>query len=71
MLHCELWQIKNIEDFKLILGECNSGLRDIERLFTLAEAYGYHDWLTFDATVVRGLSYYTGVVFEAFDRQVL
>jgi len=31
-------------------------------------AYGFADWLVFDATVVRGLAYYTGVVFEAFDR---
>jgi ATP phosphoribosyltransferase regulatory subunit HisZ len=30
--------------------------------------YGYADWLVFDATVVRGLAYYTGTVFEAFDR---
>ena len=30
--------------------------------------YGFADWLVFDATVVRGLAYYTGVVFEAFDR---
>ena len=30
--------------------------------------YGFADWLVFDATVVRGLAYYTGTVFEAFDR---
>jgi histidyl-tRNA synthetase len=30
--------------------------------------YGFADWLVFDATVVRGLAYYTGIVFEAFDR---
>jgi histidyl-tRNA synthetase len=32
-------------------------------------AYGFEEWLVIDATVVRGLSYYTGVVFEAFDRK--
>ncbi|GMI33565.1 hypothetical protein TeGR_g3699, partial [Tetraparma gracilis] len=26
-------------------------------------------WVEFDASVIRGLSYYTGVVFEAFDRR--
>jgi histidyl-tRNA synthetase len=41
---------------------------DLRRLFDLAEAYGVADWLVFDASVVRGLAYYTGVVFEAFDR---
>merc|ERR1712032_1540352 len=29
---------------------------------------GYADWLQFDASVVRGLAYYTGVVFEGFDK---
>eukprot|EP00913_Durusdinium_trenchii_P010831 g10160.t1 len=29
---------------------------------------GFGDWLIFDASVVRGLAYYTGVVFEGFDR---
>lgn len=28
-------------------------------LFEHAEAYGYRDWLVFDASVVRGLAYYT------------
>ena len=41
---------------------------DLRTLFSHAEAYGYGDWLVFDASVVRGLSYYTGVVFEGFDR---
>jgi histidyl-tRNA synthetase len=36
--------------------------------FSIAESYGFRDWLVFDASVVRGLAYYTGVVFEGFDR---
>ena len=40
----------------------------LRRLFEYARAYGYEDWLVLDASVVRGLAYYTGVVFEAFDR---
>ena len=35
----------------------------------LCEAYGIQDWILFDASVVRGLAYYTGLVFEAFDRK--
>ncbi len=38
------------------------------QLFEIAEAYGFADWLIFDASVVRGLAYYTGIVFEGFDR---
>jgi histidyl-tRNA synthetase len=43
-------------------------LSDLRRLWELAQGYGYADWLVFDASVVRGLAYYTGVVFEGFDR---
>ena len=37
---------------------------DLKQLFSLAEKYGYADWIQFDASVVRGLAYYTGIVFE-------
>ncbi|GJP59423.1 hypothetical protein CLOP_g12017 [Closterium sp. NIES-67] len=46
----------------------SAAVGDLERLFVLAEAHGFADWLEFDASVVRGLAYYTGTVFEAFDR---
>lgn len=35
-------------------------MADLRQLFDLAAAYGYADWLVFDASVVRGLAYYTG-----------
>ncbi|MGA2134699.1 MAG: ATP phosphoribosyltransferase regulatory subunit, partial [Bryobacteraceae bacterium] len=40
---------------------------DVRRLLELADAMGYGDYLHFDLGVVRGLSYYTGTVFEGFD----
>ena len=40
----------------------------MSHLFDLAKQYNINDWLTFDPTLVRGLGYYTGIVFEAFDR---
>lgn len=43
-------------------------MAELRQLFSLAKEYGFADWLVFDASVVRGLAYYTGVVFEAFDR---
>ena len=42
-------------------------LSELRRLFELLDAYGIGDRVLFDASVVRGLAYYTGVVFEAFD----
>lgn len=61
-------QVKNIEEFAAKLGENAEGVVDIRTLLELSEAYGIREWLTFDASVVRGLSYYTGVVFEGFDK---
>ena len=33
------------------------------------DALGIAEWVRFDLTIVRGLAYYTGVVFELFDTQ--
>jgi ATP phosphoribosyltransferase regulatory subunit HisZ len=44
-------------------------VQDVLQLLRLLDAYGYGGWVQFDASVVRGLAYYTGIVFEAFDRQ--
>ena len=61
---------KSVDDLAALCGEGvdTSGVDELKRLFELAEAYGFGDWLVFDASVVRGLAYYTGVVFEGFDR---
>ena len=40
---------------------------ELVELFRLAEIAGFADCLVFDISVIRGLSYYTGVVFECFD----
>jgi histidyl-tRNA synthetase len=32
-----------------------------------ATALGFAEWIQFDLTIVRGLAYYTGIVFELFD----
>jgi histidyl-tRNA synthetase len=39
----------------------------IERVFEYARALGVGDWVDFDPSIVRGLAYYTGTVFELFD----
>jgi len=35
-------------------------VQDLRRLFELVAAYGHGDWVTFDASIIRGLAYYTG-----------
>ncbi len=40
---------------------------ELVELFRLAKIAGFADALVFDISVIRGLSYYTGIVFECFD----
>jgi len=44
-------------------------LADVERYFEALNALGFGDWVRFDMKIVRGLAYYTGIVFEIFDRK--
>jgi len=39
------------------------------QVYATAEASGVVDYLVYDASIVRGLDYYTGPVFEAYDRR--
>ena len=41
---------------------------ELRQVFATAEAMGLADYLVYDASIVRGLDYYTGPVFEAYDR---
>ncbi len=41
----------------------------LERLFGHMDAFGLGDFVRFDAGLVRGLAYYTGMVFELWDRK--
>jgi len=65
-------QVTRISDFcSRSPGEEESGLmRDphLEEVMELASSYGLDRWIQFDPTIVRGVEYYTGVVFEVFDR---
>ncbi len=40
---------------------------ELVRLFAALEALGVKDYVKFDPNIMRGLLYYTGTVFEAFD----
>lgn len=59
----------SIEAISKVLSPDSEAVKQLSRLMELSECYGFSDWIIFDASVVRGLAYYTGVVFEAFDRK--
>jgi histidyl-tRNA synthetase len=63
--------LKELAQLEAMLGPESHALADLRSLFDLAAAYGIEDWLVLDPSVVRGLAYYTGVVFEAFDQGTL
>src|SRR5205823_10327805 len=44
-------------------------LADLERYYTYLEDLGVAEWVQLDLSIVRGLAYYTGIVFELFDAQ--
>lgn len=63
-----LLKLRTMEDYIAQLGADSQGVQDIQRLLGLLQHYGVAEWVEFDPSVVRGLAYYTGVVFEGFDR---
>lgn len=40
---------------------------ELTRFFSVIDALGLSDFVTFDASIMRGLLYYTGTVFEAWE----
>lgn len=65
----EALTLKSLDDLEDLVGAESGAVAELKQLFALADGYGFSDWLNFDASVVRGLAYYTGTVFEAFDRE--
>jgi len=59
-------ELTNVTDLGKYLGEDDDTTSELSEIFRLAKETGIGDWLQFDASIVRGLSYYTGVVFEGF-----
>ena len=60
--------LSDLDSLASALGEGSEAVAELATLFDLVDSYGISDWVAFDASVVRGLAYYTGPVFEAHDR---
>ena len=60
--------IRSLDALEDSLGLEQESVGELRQLFTLLESYGAREWIEFDASVVRGLAYYTGPVFEVNDR---
>ncbi|XP_011620508.1 histidine--tRNA ligase, chloroplastic/mitochondrial isoform X3 [Amborella trichopoda] len=64
----QILSLKSVPELEEALGSDADAVDDLKDLFLLIEQYGCSNWIQFDASIVRGLAYYTGVVFEGFDR---
>jgi len=67
-------QIKTLADLEAALApfasdKLNARLADWRKVLGGLAAMGLGDFVSVDLAVVRGLAYYTGFVFEAFDRK--
>ena len=67
-------QIKTLADLEAALApfaseKLNTRLADWRKVLGGLAAMGLSDFVSVDLAVVRGLAYYTGFVFEAFDRK--
>jgi histidyl-tRNA synthetase len=63
----EMLGARSLDEAAKFAADDSQAVADLRRLYDLLDAYGIADVVPFDASVVRGLAYYTGVVFEAFD----
>jgi len=63
----DLLGIANLGEAARYAPQDSTALRELEHYFDLIASYGLEEFVSFDASVVRGLAYYTGIVFEGFD----
>ncbi|RZN50473.1 histidine--tRNA ligase [archaeon] len=64
---------ETLPEVKETLGACGAhaddALTTLEEIGSLLESYGMDEHCTLDLSIVRGLAYYTDMVFEVFDKR--
>jgi len=63
----EVAAVRSLEAVREVLGPDAAELESLEGCVEALDAMGLAEFVTVDLTIVRGLAYYTGVVFELFD----
>jgi len=67
----ELMSIDSLDKLKDIAGvdeRTNQAIDELKQLFGYLDVMGIADLCRFDIGIVRGLAYYTGIVFEVYDK---
>ncbi len=66
----EVLKARGLDELREQFGDAPELREDFTRLaryFEFLGALGVREWVEFDLSIVRGLAYYTGIVFELFD----
>jgi len=67
----ELMSVESVEQVSSLFElseKAKKSVDELQRLFELLRTMGIADFCVFDIGVVRGLAYYTGIVYEIYDR---
>ncbi|MGM0436744.1 MAG: ATP phosphoribosyltransferase regulatory subunit [Bacillota bacterium] len=59
-------KVRELTDNKLIL----EAIANLKEVFDFLEDYGIAEYINFDMSLIRGFNYYTGIVFEAFNKSL-
>jgi histidyl-tRNA synthetase len=62
-----MFEVGDLDDAASHVRPESPAIAELRALFELADRAGIGPFLRFDVGIVRGLAYYTGLVFEAFD----
>jgi histidyl-tRNA synthetase len=57
-----------LEDFAGADKNANQAIEELKQLFNYLDIMGISEFCKFDIGIVRGLAYYTGIVFEIYDK---
>ncbi len=60
--------LEQLESFAGSDGKAKEAIEELKRLFEYLNLMGITEFCRFDISIVRGLAYYTGVVFEIYDK---
>lgn len=62
--------VESLKDInkKILDEEGLKGYEEVEKLLTLLNSYGFGKYIKLDLSIMRGFDYYTGTVFEVFDK---
>jgi histidyl-tRNA synthetase len=63
----DILNVKTLDEAAALVAPDSPAIANLRELFRLAGIAGFAACLEFDISVIRGLSYYTGIVFECFD----